>query len=188
MALLESLKLPDILKASATQALALAVACAAILYLSKIGLLPALEAWMVLAAAFVGIFAGALWAALVVRETVKLIDIRTRWGRWQRKKGRRKAVADYIPHMNVHEREIIGYLLERNEKSFDCAADGGYAATLLGRGMLVRTLQPGQVFDMEHVPMTVPDDVWDVLSEHRDQFPANYEGEAHPWRVPWMAR
>jgi hypothetical protein len=188
MALFEGLKLPDILKASATQALALAVACAAILYLSKTGLLPPLEPWMTLVAAFVGIFASALWLALMIGGALKLIDIQSRWSRWQRRKARRKAVADYIPHMTDDERNIIGFLLERNQKAFDCAADGGLAATLIGRGIVVSTLRSGQVFDMERVPMTVPDDVWEVLVAHKEQFPAKYKGTAHPWRVPWMAR
>ena len=91
MALLESLKLPDILKASATQALALAVACAVFLYVSKTGLLPPLEPWMTLAAAFVGIFAGVLCVALMIRDILKLIDIGTRWGAGsvERRGGRR---------------------------------------------------------------------------------------------------
>lgn len=36
--------------------------------------------------------------------------------------------------------------------------------------------------------MKIPDDVWEVLSENRDAFPAKFEGTMHPWRVHWMAR
>ncbi len=90
--------------------------------------------------------------------------------------------------MSDDERAIIGYLLERNQKTFECAADGGHAKTLIARGIIVSALRPGQFFDFEDVPMSIPDDVWDVLLSHRDAFPATYGGEAHPWRVHWMAR
>ena len=188
MALFEGLKLPDILKASAAQALALAAACAAILYLSTKGLIPPLEPWMIIAAAFVGIFAVALCITLLLRGAVKFVDIPTRWSRWHFRKARRKAVADYIPHMAEDERTVIGYLLEHNQKSFDCDVDGGNARTLLARGIIVNAVRPGQVFEMDRAPMNVPDDVWDVLVKHRHAFPGKYKGDAHPWRVHWMAR
>ncbi|MCJ8158646.1 super-infection exclusion protein B [Sphingomonas sp. LaA6.9] len=187
MALLESLKLPDILKASAAQAFALSVACGVFVYLAKSGLLPPLEPWMLLLAVFIGIFAGALWASLIIRDLWKMIGLVTHWNRWRNSRARRKAVTDYIPHMTEDERKIVGYLLANNQKSFDCAADGGHAATLLARGIIRNALRPGQVFDMEHVPMFVPDDVWNVLVAHKDSFPATNE-EGHPWRVHWMAR
>ncbi|KFG90143.1 hypothetical protein BV98_002088 [Sphingobium herbicidovorans NBRC 16415] len=75
MSLFETLKLPDILKATAAQAFALAAACFIFLYLWKSGVLPPLEAWMILLTTFVGVFAGVLWMAFVVRDTWKLIDI-----------------------------------------------------------------------------------------------------------------
>lgn len=188
MSLLETLKLPDILKATAAQAFALAVACFIFLYLARSGFLPPLEPWMILLTTFVGVFAGVLWVAFVVRDTWKLIDISAYWRRWQHGRARRKSVAAYIPFMNEDERRIVGYLLEHSQKSFDCALDGGYAATLIARGIVVRAARPGQVFDQEHVPMAVEDDVWEVLMEHSHLFPPHYEGGTHPWRVPWMAR
>ena len=188
MALLETLKLPDILKASAAQAFALTVTCFLFLYLAKSGHLPPLEPWMTLTATFVGVFAGVLWVSLIVRDMWKLIDIAAHWRRWRHNQARRKSVAGYIPFMNEDERRIIGYLLEHNQKSFDCALDGGYAATLISRGVIVRAARPGQVFDQEHVPMAIEDDVWDVLMEHRESFPEQYAGTVHTWRVPWMAR
>ncbi len=76
MALLESLKLPDILKASAAQAFALAVACVAFIYLSKSGFLPPFEPSIFLLTAFVGIFAGSLWVVLAIRGLWKQMGLR----------------------------------------------------------------------------------------------------------------
>lgn len=97
-------------------------------------------------------------------------------------------VRAYIPHMTDHEREIVGYLLHHNQKSFTAASDGGYAATLISRGIVVQALRPGQMFSLEDVPFAVPDHVWKVLEKHRDQFPKPKADAAYPWRVHWMAR
>ncbi|GFE72634.1 hypothetical protein NTCA1_02830 [Novosphingobium sp. TCA1] len=137
---------------------------------------------------FVGIFAGALWLGLAARGFWKLIDLGEHWKRWRLGRARRKAVQAYIPHMSEDDRVIIGYLLERNQKTFDCAVDGGYAVSLISRGIIVSAARRGQLLDMERVPMKIPDDVWEVLSENRDAFPAKFEGTMHPWRVHWMAR
>ena len=188
MALLEGLKLSDIFKASGSQAFALAVACGGFLYLSKSGFVPPLEPWVLPLVAFAGIFAGALWGALALRSLWNLVDLGSHWKRRRLSRARRKAVENYIPHMSEQERQIIGYLLERNQKSFDCDVDGGNAAPLIARGIIVCALRRGQMFDMDRMPMTVPDDVWDVLSKHRHVFPERYEGSIHPWRIHWMAR
>ena len=53
----------------------------------------------------------------------------------------------------------------------------------------------GQRFDVDKVPMAVPDHVWRVLEEQPDQFPykPEYSEDRHkvemqPWRMDWMAR
>ncbi|MDX2074361.1 MAG: hypothetical protein SFX19_08380 [Alphaproteobacteria bacterium] len=92
--------------------------------------------------------------------------------------------------MTEEERKIIAYLLAKNQKTFTAAADGGYAATLLSRGIVIVLAQHGQQLNMEDVPMTIPDPLWDVLVQHKDKFPYNPddESEAYPWRVSWMLR
>src|ERR1035438_7219151 len=47
----------------------------------------------------------------------------------------KREVERYIPHMTTKEREIIAYLLAKNQKTFLAAIDGGHAATLLSRGI-----------------------------------------------------
>ncbi len=92
--------------------------------------------------------------------------------------------------MTEEERKIIAYLLAHNQKTFTAAADGGYAATLLSRGIVIVHAQHGQQINMEDVPMTIPDYLWDVLVQNKDRFPYNAreEDEAYPWRVSWMLR
>jgi len=47
-----------------------------------------------------------------------------------------------------------------------------------------------QMVDQWRVPWTVPDHLWEVLEENRDQFPeVDMRGkDAPPWVIPWMAR
>jgi hypothetical protein len=94
--------------------------------------------------------------------------------------------------MNEHDKEIIAYLLAKNQKAFTAAADGGYAITLMGEGIVKVTLRPGQPYHADDVPMRIPDHVWDVLVRHNDQFPysprKDGKTEPYPWRVHWMLR
>jgi hypothetical protein len=87
------------------------------------------------------------------------------------------------------ERDIIAYLLAHNQKIFTCAADGGYAVTLISRGIVIHATQPGHRYASEDVPMAIPDNVWKVLLRHRGYAPPpKGETEPHPWRVPWSLR
>lgn len=90
--------------------------------------------------------------------------------------------------MTKHERDTIAYLLAKNEKMFKAASDGGYALTLLSRGIIRIAAQSGQHIDLLDTPMEIPDYVWDVLIKHRDKFPYTLQTrrgvEVQPWRVP----
>jgi hypothetical protein len=91
--------------------------------------------------------------------------------------------------MTPDERAIIGYLLAENQKTFTCDHDGGNAATLISRGIVVLLVRPGQVVDPLNVPMTIPDPLWNILQAHKEQFPHRRNAEeGHPWRVNWMVR
>lgn len=94
--------------------------------------------------------------------------------------------------MTEEEKQIIAYLLHKNQKTFTASSDGGHGATLLSRGVIVITAKAGQHIDMEDVPMAIPDHYWDVLSANKAHFPyqpVRKDGyEVHPWRVNWMCR
>lgn len=101
-------------------------------------------------------------------------------------------VAASLPYMTAKEREIVAYLLAHNQKMFTNTPDGGYANTLIAKGMVISAARPGQVCTFQDTPFAIPDNVWSVLVDHRDEFPY-VESESgnevpYPWRVHWMAR
>lgn len=100
-------------------------------------------------------------------------------------------VEKFIPHMTENDRAIIGYLLHHNQKTFQSASDGGYAAPLIGKKIIRIAAIHGQELDMNWVPFEITDDAWDVLSKHREEFPykpPKGKTETHPWAIPWMVR
>jgi hypothetical protein len=130
--------------------------------------------------------------ASIASEAYKLFPLQTWILHWITIWRQKRDVRDYIPHMTPDERKIISYLLAKNQKMFTAAPDGGYAATLISRGIVVRALRPGQVFGYEDMPLAIPDHIWEVLLEHKDQFPykpsRRGETEVYPWRIPWTLR
>jgi hypothetical protein len=183
----------EILKASGWQTSFLAIGCAAFLLLARLGVI-ATEPWpwIVPAVAFAFIICTALALASVAQAIVRTFPVHIWALRWLAIRKAQKEVADYIPFMSGKERQIIGYLLKKRRKSFDAAHDGGYAAPLVARGIVVFIGKHGQAVDLERVPMAVPDHVWEVLEKHQDHFPhrpeMNGDVEMQPWRVPWMVR
>jgi hypothetical protein len=174
----------EILKASGWQTAAVAAAYGLFLLIAHLGWLPPLDAWMILLAVILLLIFGFLAVASVISATLKFFHVQTWLLHWINKHRAKRAVRDYIPHMTERERMIIGYLLAKNQKMFTAASDGEYAATLLSRG-IVCVAARGQYVDMLSVPMMIPDDVWDVLIEHKQEFPfpKNCDDlERHPWR------
>jgi Super-infection exclusion protein B len=183
----------EILKASGWQTAAISIACGLFLLAAHLGWLPPLEPWTVLIAAAGLLLFGCLAVASFFSALFKFFPIHEWVACWINIRRQKRSAQDYIPHMTPRERQIIAYLLAKNQKMFTCAADGGYAATLISRGILVRALRGGQVFASEDMPVAVPDHIWDVLLAHKDQFPYKPERgkggvETHPWRVPWLVR
>ena len=95
--------------------------------------------------------------------------------------------------MTTKEREIIGYLLAKNQKMFDYTADGGDANTLISRRIVVCAMLPGQSYTNYGVTFKIPEHVWDVLIKHKAEFPYTLpkpgeKTEPYPWAIHWMAR
>jgi|SRR5882762_1135013 len=181
----------EILKASGWQTAAVTAASATILYLNAKKRLPvALDSWVIQAAEVGVLVFGFLTVSSIGPHVTKTANImasvlerRLAVDRAQRQ------VAKDIPSMTSKEREIIGYLLANNQKMFTCSRDGGYANTLLSKGIVVCALLPGQVTTTFGVPFKVPDHVWDVLVEHKANFPNTCKtGEPYPWAMSWMSR
>jgi hypothetical protein len=183
----------EILKASGWQTTALAAAFGVVLLLMRVGWIASPDVWFTALCALAFLICLFLALTSIGRGIADFLQPRVRLSRWTREREQKKLVRKYIPFMTDHEKAIIAYLLHRNQKTFTAASDGGNAATLISRRIVVRALVPGQVVSAEDMPFAIPDHVWDVLAEQKDQFPytpsLRRDGvEPHPWRVPWMAR
>lgn len=180
----------EILNASGWQTGAVATACGLFLLFGRLGWLPPLDGWMIQLATIAFLIGGLLSMASAASETFKFFAVQTWLLRRITRHRAQRAVREYIPHMTERERTIMGYLLTKNQKTFEAAIDGGYAATLLSRGIICHAAKSGQYVDMFQVPMMIPDDVWNVLIKHNDQFPYSFtpkrpnDVERKPWRVP----
>ncbi len=181
----------ELLKATGWQNLGLAVACAAFIYLVKTHFIPATDDPLWIAIPTIGalICSGLAVAAGASSLTGFLTPIVRR----QFSRSRyRKMVKEFIPHMTAQDRAIIGYLLYHIQKTFQTISDGGYAAPLIGKGIIRIAAVSGQHLDMNWVPFEIVEDAWIVLSKEREPFPyqppASGEKESHPWAIPWMVR
>jgi len=184
----------EILKASGSQSAAAAFACGLLLLVAHWGWLPPLDPWMVIAATFGLLLFGSLALVAIGAAVNRTFPIRE-WIVYHVHERRfQREVRNYIPHMTEKDREIIGYLLAKNQKQFTADQDGGYATNLISRKVVRYAAQPGQIFRGTDVPMRIPDNVWQILKEHQDEFPYTApklrpgEVEPAPWRIPWMAR
>lgn len=179
----------QILKASGWQLAGLAVAFGIFLMLPTWGLMPPLPAWAMQLAALAFLVTAGLALASLLSNTFTFFPVQKWFLTWYNLGRAKRRVRDYIPHMNKQERDTIAYLLAKNEKMFKADSDGGYASTLLSRGIIRVAAKPGQHIDLLDTPMEVPDYVWDVLVKHKDQFPytpqlGQGDVERKPWRVP----
>jgi hypothetical protein len=173
----------EFLNVAGPKTAAVAFACGIFLLLARIGLLPPLDAWVIQLAAFAFILSACL--AIFSLGTAFYEPIRKRIVRSHRIRTEQKALRKYIPHMLPKEREIIGFLLSKNQKMFTGASDGGYARTLISRRIIVRALIPGQGVDYDAIPYAIHDHIWDVLVQHKDEFPYRRTGRGiDPWREP----
>jgi hypothetical protein len=180
----------ELLKASGSKTAAGAAAFGLFLLSNALRWVPPFDPWMVQAAALGFLLCVCLAIGSAATVANEFFRPRERLARWLQRKSEQRAVREYIPHMTEKEREIIAYLLAKNQKMFQTTIDGGYAATLLARG-IVRTAGQ-QYVDQRRVPFAIPDHLWDVLVEHQADFPytppAQGEAESHPWAIHWMAR
>jgi hypothetical protein len=98
-------------------------------------------------------------------------------------------IKEELNELTAKEKEIIAYLLHKNNRLFTADLDGGHAATLISRGIVRNALRPGQAFSPEDVPMEIPRQIWTLLKSMAPQFP--YEGDEddpYPWRVGFYER
>ncbi len=181
----------EILKASGWQTSALTVASGLFLMLVKAKIIPITDSplWIALPALGMLVF-GCLALASIGEGLNRAIKPAARFEKWRRVRQDQKMVWDFIPYMTDRDRAIIGYLLHHNQKMFQCEDTGGYAASLISKGIICAAGRRGQIIDSQWVPFEIPDHIWTVLEEYRDSFP--YEppakDEKYPWTIHWMVR
>lgn len=181
----------DLIKAGGWQTAAAATALGILWWLVAAGVLPPFDPpWITHVVALAFLLCVALTIAAIASASVQPI---ANWIALHRaKRALASRAREAIPFMTEQERAIIGYLLHHKRKVFDADDDGGYAASLLGRGFVVILARRGQMLDLTRVPMTVPEPVWEVWEQHKEAFPyepvMNRGHELHPWRIPWMVR
>lgn len=178
----------EILKASGWQTTAIATAIGITFSLIHSGVLPSPDPLVIVIIATMGIISGCLAIASLLSFLYRFIAINYLIAQWWQRRQEGQAVEKYVHHMTEKEREIVAYLLYKNQKTFTCEVDGGYANTLISRGIVVRALRPGQSFSQSDMPVSIPDHVWDVLVKHKNNFPYTKTDKAYPWRVSWMVR
>lgn len=183
----------QILKASGWQTFAIALACGLFLLAESRGLMPPAESIVKQSVIFLLLISGCLALTSIFSNSLKFFGISYRIRRYAHKRKEQKTLEEYIPYMTDHERIIIGYLLEKNLKTITAESDGGYASTLLSRGIIRPIGTRGQHVDLTRMPMAIPNHYWDILVKNREQFPyepMEYEGQedVEPWHIPWMVR
>lgn len=179
----------DLLNISAWKTTALAIAAGFLLYGNSKRWFPvALQSWLVEAAVVVLIVCSCLSLAAIIPNGIRLAERSYVWKRTQA--GR--FLAHAIPEMSDTEREIISYLVAHNQRMFETQIDGGYASTLIAKGLIVCAVRPGQSVRSHGVPFEVPKPVWDALIARKDEF--RYKASKHaervapPWVIPWEVR
>jgi hypothetical protein len=183
----------DILKATGPQTTAIAIACLIFLMLPTWGVISPLEAWERHLVVFALLVCGLLAVASVLTAAYTFFPAGRWLSYWINNWRLKHQVAAYIPFMTEKDRKIIAYLLEKNQKQFTGASDGGYAVGLISRGIIEADLRDKQVFRENDVPFHIPDPIWEVMVEHRSEFKyepeyseEDGETEVFPWRVHWL--
>ena len=100
----------------------------------------------------------------------------------------KKRIQRKLDYLIPKEREIIAYLLAKQQRVLEVLPDGEQAASLIAKGFVVWTARKPPAIHRD-ITVEVPAHVWDVLVKNRAKFP--YEApkpETHPWRTHWMAR
>jgi len=180
----------DILKASGWKTGAITFAAALLLYGNAKRLFPlSLEPWVVETLIVVGVACACLTLASLGSATVKVYKPQSKLARLVAIRRAKHQVAKGIPHMTPKEREIVGYLLAKNQRMFTNTPDCGEANTLVSKGIVVCAVRPGQSCTYYEVPFEVPEHIWHVLVAHREDFPYNEleTDQPHPWRAHWMS-
>ncbi|MFV0332595.1 MAG: hypothetical protein ACK5JR_00755 [Tropicimonas sp.] len=176
-----------ILKASAWQLLGLSFALGVFQLLLWTEILPpSASPFVVYGLPLAILITAGLGLASLIEQVTKWATAALKKHREAREQDRRIAehqrkFVEHIPYMTDNELAIYGYLLTHSRKSFTAEMDGGHAASLYKRRFIQTDAQNGHSYGADEFPFSVPDHIWSVLEENRDQFPSEFKDRKLPW-------
>jgi Super-infection exclusion protein B len=173
----------DFLKVGPWKTASLSLAAGILLFANSKRTLPVTLQPLLLVLVLVCVFCACLAISSLV-ELFAVPAISREWKIWRLQ----RRIPEMIKTMDPKEKEILGYLLANNLKGFRYAADGGYASSLIAKGLIVCTAFPGQRCNGWEVPFEIPDYVWKVLVRHKSQFDFTDRGGPFPWAIHWSVR
>lgn len=176
-----------ILKASAWQLLGLSLGLFGFWLMFRLEFLPATESlWVVYGLPFAMLIVGGL-AIMSLFEKVAMWFAEA----WQRRKKAREQAAKisehqnqfiaHLPYLKETECAIYGWLLTNSQKSFTAEMNCGHGSSLFKRGYIVSDAIRGIAYGMYEFPFSVPDHIWTILEENKDQFPSEFKDRKLPW-------
>lgn len=94
----------------------------------------------------------------------------------------RQNVLGYLNTLSDREREILSYLVQKNQQSFSADMAGERIGPLKQKGLV--DMSSGVHTQMEW-PFTIPNFVWEELQNLKEEFNTADLNEPQPWRDPW---
>ena len=176
-----------ILKASAWQLLALSIALFGFWLLLQYEVLPPTNSlWVIYGLPLAMLITGGLAVTSFLEKLVSWSRKFFRRRHDQRQRAEKiaqhqKQFTDHLKYLSENERAIYGWLLSNNQKSFTAEMDCGHGASLFKRGFIQSDAIGGIGYGMNEFPFSVPDHIWEVLEENRDNFPNEFKGRKLPW-------
>jgi len=176
-----------ILKASAWQLLGLSLGLLVFWLLFRFEVLPPTNSpWVVYGLPFAMLIIGGLSIASLFEKVAGLFGNLLQKRRADRERVQKiakhqKKFVEYLPYATEDERSIYGWLLKNNQKTFAAEMDCGHGASLLKRGFIQSDAINGVPYEMSGFPFSVPDHIWVLLEENRDEFPSEFKDRKRPW-------
>ena len=99
------------------------------------------------------------------------------------------SIAPSIPHLDPIEKQILGHLLEKQQKILYVPSYDSGVETLIKRGIVEPFITQTREHLVWQIPMRIPDEIWVILIRHRASLPykpavdPTTGKEFEPWRV-----
>lgn len=101
-----------------------------------------------------------------------------------RKSRRERRLVKLLDELSHVEATILGTLVLRGNQVFTTTIDGGEAATLVAKGLVIQT--PGQHSALDW-PFSIPDGVWREMKRRKATL-ERFAVAGSPWRTHWMVQ